>query len=230
MRLAPSPQAHAAIFLARDVLDREVGRIVHRQHLEAHVAAPAPRSVPVVAVSRISTVTASGTLPLKCLWARTPDLEIRRVVHREGGNRLAVLVEEVTILGIHGHDHPLHGLETAIGHRGADVGELDREIRDECRCLPGCQADRRRSHPFTFSCSSAGRPPAVDVHLRGDGEGDVLLHHYLGVTAHGVGVDQAHIEVQAVTGIVLRQGQGQAVEIIEAAGNLMRYSPLTKSR
>ena len=75
-----------------------------------------------------------------------------------------------------------------------------------------------------------GRPSAPPLMSTsgGDGEGDVLLHH-LGVTAHGVGVDQAHIEVQAVTGIVLRQGQGQAVGSSRPPGNLMRYSPLTKS-
>ena len=214
------PQAHAAIFLARDVLDREVGRIVHRQHLEAHVAAPAP---PIRArgggIENIHRHRQRHLAAEVLLGHEHQILEIRRVVHREGGDRLAVLVEEVTILGIHGHDHPLHGLETAIGHRGADVSELDREIEMNVGVF---QVVRLAVAVYVLhvqlQLGQAVRP-AVDVHLRGDGEGDVLLHH-LGVTAHGVGVDQAHVEVQAVTGIVLRQGQGQLVEIIEAARQL----------
>ncbi|MNM63645.1 hypothetical protein D3C81_750170 [compost metagenome] len=61
--------------------------------------------------------------------------------------------------------------------------------------------------------------PAVDVHLGGDGEADILLH-LLDITAHRVGIDQTHVEAQAVTGIVVRQGQGQLVEVIEAARQL----------
>ncbi|MNR10969.1 hypothetical protein D3C85_1272450 [compost metagenome] len=60
---------------------------------------------------------------------------------------------------------------------------------------------------------------ALDVHLGSDGEGNDLLHR-IGVAAHCVGIDQTHVEAKAAASVILRQGQGQLVEVTEATRQL----------
>ncbi|MNO61216.1 hypothetical protein D3C76_518560 [compost metagenome] len=217
---AQPAEVDAAILVAVHILHRELGRIVDRQHLEARIAAPAAAIRPRGGGVQNVHLDTQGDLTTEVLLGHEHQiLERRRVVHPEGGDRLAIAIEEMAILGIDGHGDLLHRLQAAIGHRGADVRQLDREIEVD---LGVFQVVRLAVAVHILHLQvqlGLTIGAALDVHLGGDGEGDVLLH-LLDITAHRVGIDQTHVEAQAVTGIVFRQGQGQLVQIAEAIWQL----------
>ncbi|MNP19777.1 hypothetical protein D3C76_1123220 [compost metagenome] len=186
----------------------DIGRIIDRLDLEAHLAAPAAAILACGGGVEDIDLDIEGHLAAEVLPGHEHQiLERRRILHHQAVGRLAVAIEEMAVLGIDGQGHRLHRLQTTVGHRGADVRQLDREIEVD---LGVFQVVRLAVAIHILDLQlQLGQAigTAVDVDLGGDGEGNLLLHH-LGIPAHRVGVDQPHVEVQVVAGIVLWQGEG----------------------
>ncbi|MNB99961.1 hypothetical protein D3C87_988300 [compost metagenome] len=143
-------------------------------------------------------------------------LEIIGIRHHQGIDRLAVAIEEVAVLGIHCQGYPLHRLQAAVGHRGADVREFDREIEVD---LGVFQVARLTVHLLHLQVQlGLAICAALDVHLGGDFQCDDLFDD-LSVPTGLVGIDDSHIQIQGA-GIVGGQTQGQVFQAIEAAWQL----------